>query len=82
LAVNEHPYLDNYVVVFPNPSNSLIKVKSDQQITRMNLCNSIGQCIDSTTESFIDIAKHSNGIYYLKIETASGFIMVEKVIKS
>lgn len=54
--------------IYPNPTNSLIKIQSKTQIISLSISNSIGQTlrkVEKTNIDEIDISNFKSGIYYL-----------------
>ncbi|MCZ6595144.1 MAG: T9SS type A sorting domain-containing protein [Bacteroidetes bacterium] len=75
---------NNYsrVVLYPNPTQGLVTLFSDQTITKIELLNSLGQNIDLTWDtSQIDLSKLESGIYFLRLEDETGFSEIHKIIK-
>lgn len=65
------------VKVFPNPTNKLINIESEQEITHLNLLDDIGrilQSIELQMESSytIDVSGYKPGVYILRIDTEQG----------
>ncbi|WP_298395775.1 T9SS type A sorting domain-containing protein [Flavobacterium sp.] len=83
LGVNQNN-LDATVSIFPNPTNSLINIKSKNDILYLELYDLGGRLIQfSNVKDFnatIDLSERSAGIFYLKVVTSEG-IKVEKVIR-
>jgi len=71
----------NTVSIFPNPSNGIFTVSSQSEIQKVNVSNSFGQIIFTTTQAKIDLSNYSNGIYFLNIDTNMGSTNI-KVIKN
>ncbi|GAB3717667.1 DUF7619 domain-containing protein [Flavobacterium koreense] len=75
---------DNSVVIFPNPTKSIINVKSENSIKSIQLYDVQGRLLQTKltdeTSSSIDISDKSNGIYFLKITSDKG-IKVERIVK-
>lgn len=73
----------NNVNIYPNPASSSINV-SAQNITNINVYNAVGQLIyaeDATSDNVrIDTQNWTNGFYYVKVETADGNNVSQKVI--
>lgn len=70
LTVNEIIF-DNLVFsVYPNPANDLLSISmtNNEKINRINIYNSIGENVYSTTNSStINVSNLSNGIYLLEV---------------
>jgi hypothetical protein len=76
--------LDQSISVFPNPTVSILSIKSDYAIKTIELYDIQGRIletsIENSNESVLDISKRNSGIYFLKINTENGS-KVEKIIK-
>lgn len=82
LVANDIEIVKKHLTVYPNPSHAEIVVKSDFEIDQIKLFNQLGQCIESTNLSTIDLNEFETGIYYLRIETSLGGVYFEKVLKT
>lgn len=75
------------ILVFPNPADSFIKIKSnDQQIIRTTIVNAKGQIIYCSSKEYndqltIDIANLPNGMYLISFVTETNYRIVRKFIK-
>lgn len=68
--------------VYPNPVSSFVKVDdSTFSIRNMTIFNLIGQKLLSTTENKLNIENLDNGVYLLKVETASGKYATKRILK-
>jgi hypothetical protein len=76
LGVNEILETSERLVIFPNPTRTLINIKTVSKANRQ-LFNSIGQLLLTTKENEIDIHKYSSGIYYIKIGNTVRKIIIE-----
>ena len=83
LAVNEIDYKNN-LVVYPNPSNGTIYLKSEAVIKTVEVYNTIGQKINeysiNSLESSISI--QNQGIYFLNIKTEKGIDKAKIIISN
>ncbi len=80
LGISDNNY--SRVVLYPNPTQGLVTLFSDQTITKIELLNSLGQNIDLTWDtSQIDLSKLESGIYFLRIQDHNGFSEIHKIIK-
>ncbi|RLD30625.1 MAG: hypothetical protein DRI70_00605 [Bacteroidetes bacterium] len=80
LGISDNNY--SRVVLYPNPTQGLVTLLSDQTITKIELLNSLGQNIDLTWDtSQIDLSKLESGIYFLRIQDHNGFSEIHKIIK-
>ena len=69
--------IDVEVSVFPNPSAGVINIKTDLNVSQINLYSSEGKLVLSKKGSTIDFS--ISGTYFLKIITDKG-VLVKKVI--
>lgn len=83
LAVVENQiYKDNDVIVYPNPTKSIVNLKSSHEIKSIELCDLSGKLIMKTInpKNSVDISSVQKGIYLLKISLDNG-IIVKKISK-
>lgn len=68
---------NNKVVIYPNPSNGVVKIKGEG-IRSVKICNLVGKVINTiqTTSSKqeVEISVLGKGIYYMLIETDNGLV--------
>lgn len=69
------------VKVFPNPSSGIITIASDEKIDRIIIRNMLGQIVEETNSSKVDISNQPNGVYFVEIYI-EGKVEVNKVILS
>jgi len=60
------------VSIYPNPSSSLIILESKEPMIRIQISDSRGRVMITTTESSIDISQWETGIYLAEILTERG----------
>jgi hypothetical protein len=73
----------NQIEIYPNPTNSLIHIKSpNSPIIKIEIFNSLGQSIKRIRNNFdtINISDLPNGLYILKLATEFGMVN-KKIIK-
>lgn len=72
------------ISVYPNPTSSIINVKSDEKLIKVSLSDISGRVL---TEQFnsknvsIDISEFSNGLYLMTVERAAGSKNTYRIIK-
>ena len=76
--------LDNKLSVFPNPSNGIINLKSDQIINTLRIYNMIGNLVLienlSLKKSILNIESLTSGIYFIEVELNNGSVINKKII--
>jgi Secretion system C-terminal sorting domain len=77
--------LDDSFTVYPNPSQSIVNIKSAHTIESVELYDVQGRILEKRFENsdtvIIDLSNRDNGIYFLKITSEKGS-KVEKVVKN
>jgi hypothetical protein len=73
------------VMIYPNPANDLVNVKSDYEISRLDVLNFIGQTVYSEntgSSKFVKINTSSlqAGVYFVKVTTSKGIRTVKITI--
>ena len=63
-AVSDHDF-----AVYPNPSNDVLHIISDEEFTTVEVIEMTGKMIVKTTENMVDVSSIPNGLYVLKINT-------------
>jgi hypothetical protein len=72
----------NLALIFPNPSNGIIRVDSDQEIKSAVLLDIRGRQIQKINSTGVFDATHQpNGMYLVRIEFYNGQIETQKIIK-
>lgn len=75
---------DQSILIYPNPTNTIVNIKCDNTIKSIELYDVQGRVLItkmvSDYNAILDISNKSNGIYFLKITSENG-IKVEKLIK-
>ena len=60
---------DHDFAVYPNPSNDVLRIISDEEFTTVEVIEMTGKMIVKTTENMVDVSSIPNGLYVLKINT-------------
>ncbi len=80
LGVNENTLKD--FLVYPVPTTGVLTIKSNTNITQIEIYNPLGQLVlSNTNENQIDISSVSQGLYFIKIEDENGNFGTKKVVK-
>lgn len=70
------------LVVFPNPTNGIVIIKTADGLLNTKLFNSVGIFVaDLGNESTLDVSNFVDGIYFLKIKTIQTMQIVKLVIE-
>lgn len=73
------------IKIYPNPTNNLLNIKSDHQVTSFDLYTTTGKILHkaqwtNTNNVEIDLSGYPSGLYLLQIETEKGR-WLKKVVK-
>ena len=73
-SIKPNELLINTFTIFPNPTNSLLTLQTDEEITSITIYNTIGETCSfkPLSAKSIDISGLSSGVYYLEVKTAKG----------
>jgi hypothetical protein len=76
--------IDQSIVVFPNPTNSIVTINCNNSIQSVQLYDVQGRLLQTQVinevQTSINISEKSNGIYFVKINSDKGS-KVEKIVK-
>lgn len=67
------------VNVYPNPAKDILHVEAEN-ITNIQVYNSLGQLMTSTTNMDIPVSSYSNGLYTVSVTFADGRVLTRKVM--
>lgn len=63
---------DHDFAVYPNPSNDVLHIKTDQNIIFVELFDLTGKSVARSYDTIIDVSNLPNGLFLLKINTEKG----------
>lgn len=65
---------EDELIIYPNPTNQSIQIKSPYKITQLKLINILGEMFfyDNEDFSLIDLSLFSNGTYIMELDTEKG----------
>lgn len=73
--------ISDEIVVFPNPTDDLLQVRSNLELIQMDVIDLSGKMLLTTKENSISISELSAGQYWLKCKTKDGRSYTSKVVK-
>jgi len=75
----------NSYSLYPNPSNGIVTIKSDDKIKTLKVYNMIGNLVMikniSNTQSILNIEHLTNGVYFMELNLDNGSLINSKFIK-
>ena len=84
LAVNESNKDNSDIIIYPNPTQHFLTIRSSKAIDSVEVIDVSGKQIMAskvnTSETSMDISSLSNGIYFVKVQNEFG-VKTEKLVK-
>ncbi|MCO5268901.1 MAG: T9SS type A sorting domain-containing protein [Brumimicrobium sp.] len=84
-GIDNEVYQNNFVQLFPNPSNEMVSLKSDKEISKVRIYDVRGQLVKTentaTKEISISIKELQSGFYFVCVSLTDGKIWTDKLIK-
>ena len=83
LSSNSYSFLEKNIDVFPNPTNGLLHIESNNlfEILEVTLYNTLGTTIEiNPSKESIDLSDINTGIYFLSVKTSKGMI-TKKIVR-
>jgi ELWxxDGT repeat protein len=71
----------NSLIIYPNPVNDILYIKSNSTIKTGIIYNLLGKKMKTTSNTSVNVSNLKSGIYFLKIEDEFGNISSKKWIK-
>jgi hypothetical protein len=74
----------NEIRIFPNPSTSVLRVKTDTQLKEITIFDASGKLVlkKNIGYSTLDISTLANGVYFIMFETIEGIKCSKKFVKN
>ncbi len=60
------------VTLYPNPTNTIINIKLDEEIQTISIYNSLGALVQTEKTNVFSVEQLSSGLYILKVKTEKG----------
>ena len=83
--IEENEMEESELIIFPNPTSNILRLKLEEEINTVIIFNSLGQIVKSISpkgvkELSINVSSFKSGVYFVKVETEKG-ILSKKFIK-
>ncbi|WP_312074880.1 T9SS type A sorting domain-containing protein [Chryseobacterium sp.] len=73
----------NSLGIYPNPTNGILNIKTDSQITQASVTNLVGQRMPvELRNNQIDMTSFAKGIYIIEVQFKNGQKVSKKIIKN
>jgi hypothetical protein len=69
------------IIIFPNPANEVVYVKTNQNIILLRLMDLNGTLIKESNENKIDLTTLEQGVYFIQVYTNEGFTICKMLKK-
>lgn len=71
------------ITLFPNPTNGIISITSNSELTQIEIYDSLGKSITTQNANFssINLTSLSSGIYICKLINSNGQVQFKKIVK-
>jgi para-nitrobenzyl esterase len=79
VSVNKNT-ISNSILLYPNPTNHSINIKSGNKILKVKIFDALGKKIYDGNQTEIDLSKNASGIYTIQIEDKS-LVLTKKFVK-
>ena len=71
--------LTDNVAIYPNPANTSVTITANN-FAKVEVFNTVGQLIVTTTENIVDVSSYNTGIYLFKVYDANGNSVTRRVM--
>ncbi|MDB0063124.1 T9SS type A sorting domain-containing protein [Crocinitomicaceae bacterium] len=68
------------ILIYPNPANDFLFIKSSVQIEKIVLSNTLGKVIYSGKASEIDLFDYSSGVYVITVQLHNGTTVTKRIL--
>lgn len=81
-SLSTDKFVKNSFKIYPNPTTNMLHFKSQSEITKFVIYNELGQLVLSgLNKKSVDLSTLSEGLYFIKLEDASGHLEIKKIVK-
>lgn len=81
LATSESSKTENHIYIYPNPAKDVVFVKSEKQITKIELYDYSGKKLKESTSKEMNISSLPRGNYLIKITDKEGNTQTKNLVK-
>ena len=76
--------IDDDIVLYPNPTNNILNLRTSKSINKIAVFNFIGERIPSLqlSNKTINVSDLATGIYFIKLFTKEGKVGIKKFVKN
>lgn len=81
LSLEDNVDLDNLINIYPNPTEGMLNIKSQNKINAIIVYTTLGKIVKISRSSNINLTSLPKGLYLLKMVTENNNIITKKIIK-
>jgi hypothetical protein len=81
LGINDSELNKTEIILYPNPTSSVLNIKTNSNLKRATIYSVLGKKILETSSKKITTSNLNKGIYLIKIETEDGSISTKRFMK-
>jgi hypothetical protein len=81
LSASSFSLEENNIRVYPNPTDTVLNVASNEAIIQIRIFNVLGKEILKTTSKVIDVSQLNQGIYLIEIEEDNNQTIIKRFVK-
>jgi hypothetical protein len=81
LSASSFSLEENNIRVYPNPTDTVLNVTSNETIIQIRIFNVLGKEILKTTSKVIDVSQLNQGIYLIEIEGENNQTIIKRFVK-
>ena len=71
--------LANSISIYPNPTSGMVTINA-KDFAKVEVYNTVGQLIETTTDNVVDVSSCDTGIYFFKVYDVNGNIVTQRVM--
>ena len=81
LGADNFSFSENQVIIYPNPTTSVLNIKMNSNLKRATIYSVLGTKVLETSSKNINASNLKRGIYLIKIENENGSISTKRFMK-
>jgi OmpA-OmpF porin, OOP family len=79
-AVLETPWWQTDLVLFPNPANELLEIKTHEPLEIITVFDAVGRVVYSSTDKIISTVSLATGVYVVRVRMKNGLVEYRQLV--
>lgn len=75
------PVFNKTFSIYPNPTNDIATIQSNEEINQVRIYNQLGQLISNKKDKTIDLSDKPTGMYLIEVEFNNNTTAIKKLLK-